>query len=588
MKYLHREKRQKEIDSKFYVFDIETKKLSADKEDTITNARPKNFVFGCIYGHNYKQEFRSIRQWEEIISDERFNNTILFAHNAEYDLSALYGNIITKLDAKALFNGRFICARRNSFMFADSFNIYPFSVKEIGKQIGLEKLEIPSDLLLKGFRDITPLHVEYCYRDCEIVWKALKIIFEIAGATKITLAGLALRYFRSEFQEHGISYDERYSNEFFNSYYGGRVEAFKIGKLKAYKYDINSMYPYAMKNCVFPNPKYLKKKWNIPPKLLLYLLKRNEGLAKVLISHKKSKIGYLPYRKDGKLIFPVGNFTGIWNFNELRYALEKGIIELKKVYYTVYGPPYESPFRKFVDEVYSKRLASTGIYKTIYKLILNSLYGKFAQRIKWDSEYFTEIPYDKLKKLADENVKFQVKLFNSRRKDGFLETETTKDFLHTIPIFSSYITSFSRIHLLQYLIKHERTICYCDTDSVALSKLANYNSSRLGELKKEPVTMTEIKGNKSYTEIGDDEQVHIKLKGVPVKATQIGTARYKYQKMIKTREALARGIEPGVFNFVEKEIRAVYDKRIVQKSGRTDAITLSEDFDSDADDTNDT
>ena len=587
MKYLHREKRQKEIDSKFYVFDVETKKLSGDKEDTITNARQENFVFGCIYGHNYKQVFYTRKQWEAIIASERFNNAILFAHNAEYDLSALYGNIITKLDAKALFNGRFICARRHQFMFADSFNIFPFSVKEIGKQIGLEKLEIPGDLLLKGFRDITPLHIEYCYRDCEIVWKALKTIFEIAGATKITLAGLALRYFRSEFQEHGISYDEEKSNEFFKSYYGGRVEAFKLGKVKAYKYDINSMYPYAMKNCVFPNPKYLKKKCHIPETLLLYLLKRNEGLANITVFHKKSKIGYLPYRRDGKLIFPVGTFTGTWNYNEIRFALEKGIIEIKKVHFTVYGPPYESPFKNFVDEVYAKRLASTGIYKTIYKLILNSLYGKFAQRIKWDSEYFTDIPYDKLKELADNNVKFQVKLFNSKRKDGFLETETEKDFLHTIPIFSSYITSYSRVLLLQYLTKHEKHIAYCDTDSIATTIKLHYNSKLLGELKKEPVTITEIKGNKSYTEISDDKKVFIKLKGVPVKATQIGTARYRYQKMIKTREALARGIDPGVFNFVEKEIRSVYDKRIVQKKGNTDAITLSEDLEGNGDDTND-
>ncbi len=587
MKFLHREKRQKEIDSKFYVFDVETKKLSTDTEDTITNARPQNFVFGCIYGNNYRRAFSSIKEWELLIADARFNNAILFAHNAEYDLSALYGNIITNLDAKALFNGRFICARRHQFMFADSFNIFPFSVKEIGKQIGLEKLEIPSDILLKGFRDITQKHIEYCYRDCEIVWNALRTIFEITGATKITLAGLALRYFRTEFQEHGISYDERYSTEFFKSYYGGRVEAFKLGKVKAYKYDINSMYPYAMKNCVFPNPKYLKCKKNIPPKLLLYLLKRNEGLAKVSIFHKKSKVGYLPYRRDGKLIFPVGNYTGIWNFNELRYALEKKVIEIKRVSYTVYGPPYESPFKNFVDEVYAKRLASTGIYKTIYKLILNSLYGKFAQRIKWDSEYFTDIPYDKMKELADNNVKFQVKLFNSKRKDGFLETETEKDFLHTIPIFSSYITSFSRVHLLQYLTKHSKYIAYCDTDSIATTMRLSYNSTLLGELKREPVTMTEIKGNKSYTEIHDNETVSIKLKGVPVKATQIGTARYRYQKMIKTREALARGIDPGVFNFVEKEIRAVYDKRIVQKKGNTIAITLSEDLEADADNIDD-
>lgn len=566
MKHLYPIDRAKIIDEKYYVFDVETQGLSA---------RPESFLFGCIYGKDYRKVFFSHEEFEEILNDKRFSKCYIFAHNAEFDLSVMYGNILQNLDAKAIFNNRFICARHKKFLFADSFNLFGFSVAEIGKQLGIQKMDIDSNLQTGTVRKIEHFHVEYCFRDCEIVWVALNKLFRITGTVKITMAGVALNYFRNTFLRQRLSSDDKYIYEFFSSYYGGRVEVFKLGKVHAYKYDVNSMYPYAMKNAIFPDPFRLKKDDNLSVERLNYYLKVFEGMAKCKVRHKKGKFGYLPYKdpKSNKLIFPVGTFTGTWNFNELRYAIEKGKVEILSVEFAIYSNRYKSPFVEFVDCVYDLRSKSNGIDKTVYKLILNSLYGKFAQRIKYDEIYYKEVPYDEIKKLQEKGVDYELQMFSAERDDCFLKIKKNKNLHHTIPLFSSYITSYSRIVLLKYMEENEKGLVYVDTDSICTSIKKEYDSKELGGLKIEPALIQEIYGNKSYKEItGDVEK--LKLKGIPTKAEKVGKNKYKFLKMNKTKESLRRKIKTGEFNIVEKVLEFEYDKRIRKSNGYTEAIQI--------------
>jgi hypothetical protein len=566
MKSLHKINKLTNINKKFYVFDVETMGLSA---------RPESFIFGCIYGHEYKRVFRSISEFKRIISEPRFKNKIIFAHNAEFDLTVIFGHIIKNLDKHSVFNNRFISARNCGITFADSFNIFPFSVKAIGEQIGLPKLDL-DDKFKSGNSDIeiTDLDIEYCYRDCEIIYKALIAVFTVCGSVKITLAGLSLALFRNTYIKSVIHSDDNYIYDFFDSYYGGRVEAFKLGKVKAFKYDINSMYPYAMLKTDFPNPNYLKKVENPGIPYFNYMLKYHEGLAHCTVIHHKSKVGLLPYRHNEKLCFPNGTFSGCWNFNELRFAISTGIVEIIDVKYVVHGPVYETPFKEYVSDIYNLRKKSTGIYKTIYKLLLNSLYGKFAQKIAWDDTYFDTLPSEAILKLENENKPYEIKMFSEKRDDGYLRVKKEKYLHHTIPLFSSYITSFSRVLLLKYMLKHQKELMYVDTDSLCLRKeIKSYNSLEIGEMKKEEAIITEIFGNKSYTEI-QDSIIKTKLKGVPAKAEKIAPNHYRYNKMNKTKESLRRGRDPGHFTMQEKIIKSVYDKRNLFKDGRTSPLII--------------
>src|SRR3546814_2117648 len=84
-------------------------------------------------------------------------------------------------------------------MFADSFNLLPTSVKKLGELLGIEKKELGEKL----FSD--PEHIlqdiEYCTRDCEIVYKSLQNIFNEAEPS-FTIGSLAMKIFRNRSEEH--------------------------------------------------------------------------------------------------------------------------------------------------------------------------------------------------------------------------------------------------------------------------------------------------------------------------------------------------------------------------------------------------
>jgi hypothetical protein len=481
----------------FFVFDVETRGL---------RAKPDAFIFGVIYGYQFTKVIYTVEEFKKEFEDKRYLKKKVFAHNAEYDLSTIYDNIYN-IDNSAIFNNRFIAATNGCCIFADSFNIFSTSVATVGKMIGLPKLDLDSGFINGTKKEVTEKDIEYCTRDCEIIFRSLLQIFELIGNVKITLAGCSLDYFRRKYLKFHIDYNEELSNYFFNSYYGGRCEAFKIGKIdNAVVYDINSSYPYAMFNSKFPNPKYLKKAENVSINIFIKkYLERYEGCAFLTIKHNNNYFGSLPLKKGGKLLFPVGTFTGWWNFNELRFSLENKLIEIIEIKEIIYSTPMESPFKEFISDNFAKRFESGQEFPSyLYKILMNSLYGKFAQRILTEFIYIKSMSkdYQLINDYRKSGQLLKLSIFNPERDDCFLEvTKNNAKFLyHSIPLFSSYITSYSRIYLLEYLLKYkEFNPVYCDTDSIFFEKdpLIDY-SKKLGGWKKEEKIIIEINGLKNY------------------------------------------------------------------------------------------
>jgi hypothetical protein len=562
--------KNKFFDNDFYVFDVETNGL---------RARPDVFKFGVIYGANFVKVIYTIEEFQKEFEDIRYKKKKVFAHNAEFDLSVLYDNIY-HLDSKALFNGRFIAATNGVCMFADSLNIFTTSVKEIGKLIGIHKKDIENEYKEGTVKIITEQMIDYCIRDCEIVFKALLQIFEMAGNIKITLAGLSMEYYRRFYQPFHIDYNEELSNEFFHSYYGGRTEAFHIGKVNAHVIDCNSMYPFAMLECKFPNPKYLRKKSGLTVKLFINkYLKNYEGNGKFTISHRNTYFGYLPLRVDSKLMFPVGDYTGNWNFNELRYALESKAIEIKKVHEICYATAMESPFKDFVIDNFAKRFDSTEFKSYLHKVIMNALYGKFAQKIDVEYMYIEDLEksWEVIKEYKRKGMLIKLKIFNEERNDCFLELSASgKKYLYnTIPVFSSYITSFARVVLLKKMIENiENEVVYCDTDSVFVNKeIQEIDSKVLGMWKKERKFVTEIRGLKNYS-FTENEKVIDRIKGVKKDAIKLSDNTFQYSSMVRTKESLRRNKDAGIWEKRTKVIKNTYDKRNVEKDGTTSPIKM--------------
>lgn len=563
------------IKNRFFVLDTETKK---GKHNTALEPLKENFVFGVLYGIDTQVIFNTHEEFLKEINKAKYYNTYIFAHNAEFDLLVLFGNIYKFLDHSAVFNGKFISAKYKKITFADSLNIFPASVEKIGETVGMNKIvneKVKESGLTKENK--TEKDVEYCIRDCEIVFTALLKIFEYVGTIKLTLSSLSLYNFRNKFLAENIVFSDLV-DEFYESYYGGRTEVFKLGKCNCKVADVNSLYPYVMSYMRFPDVRTLKKETLVDLKYFNYILKNYEGCAKITIEHKETYFGFLPYKSDN-LLFPVGVFTGVWNFNEIRFALQSDVIIILSVEYVIYANPVKTPFKEFIEYHYDQRMKTTNeLDKLIEKLIPNSLYGRFAMRMKYQTTYYEDIPYELMEELNKTDKFYSLKTFSEKRDDCFLITdnEKFKNSFFAIPTYSSYITSEARIVLLKALIQNEKNRpLYCDTDSIFFEgEFEGTINKDLGSFKIEEKIVTEIRGLKNYV-YSDDTGVHETIKGVSKRSKKIGENKYVTQKYFKTKESLRRGTEAGESFEQIKILSHVYNKRIVDKSnGETKPIKL--------------
>lgn len=90
---------------------------------------------------------------------------------------------------------------------------------------------------------------------------------------------------------------------------------------------------------------------------------------------------FLPYRNKNKtLVFPTGQFVGVYYSEELKFARSLGynIIPLRG--YLFEKKP--SPFSDFITSVYEKRQEAKkkgdDAMAYVYKILMNSLYGRFG------------------------------------------------------------------------------------------------------------------------------------------------------------------------------------------------------------------
>lgn len=552
------------------VFDVETRGLSA---------RPESFIFGCVVGHKVRKTFFNVHDFKEFIFSRKNRGKVFFAHNAEYDLTTLFGNIIKELDNKAIFSGGlFIKAKKKNVTFLNSLAILKSSVKELGKNLGLDKMELDNK-----FKDgvgpisVTQEDVNYCFRDCDIIFEYLKKIYSYSGEIKPTVASVAMNIFTKKYLKRHIHIHPLNEN-FRESYYGGRVECFRMGSVRANKFDVNSLYPFICTQIKFPDFENLFEKGSVPVKVFLHYLTNYEGQATVTVKHKKSFVGCLPFRMKDELIYPTGVFSGTWNFNELRTAVNTGLVEIVKVKKFIYGRPKQfSELKKYMLDFFHLKNTTSGADKIIFKFLLNALTGKFAERQKNELIYFPDFEtfVEQEKKFDGKN--YEMKPFSKDREDFFIEVEKkiskTKKYL--IPTVSSYICSGARSYMVPFYIEYRNQLVYTDTDSIVMNGnlSPSFVGEELGKFKKEKEIVTYIFGNKHYSTLQADGLKKLYLKGIPKDHKVKKDGSYIYNKMTRTKESLRRGIEPGLFFEVPKFLSKEYTKRTV-RNNKTNPLNI--------------
>ena len=538
--------------------------------DTETWGLGGSLAFGCVYISD--KDFFYFKTKEEFYKGLRARKIkLVYAHNLDFDATKIRDKSSLEDTKGSLYAGGLLLTFRDEYgiTWRDSYALLKSKVSDLGKEIGFKKLETPKKFIepRESNKYISSKDQRYCKRDCKIVKLYLDLLFETIGTQKLTIASSCMHLFRSKFLKENLLIRSQHK-EFKASYYGGRVECFKLGKVDANVYDINSQYPYNMLKTDIPDPSRLK---TVYPDLKTFdfLLKNFEGCAEVKVFHPVQKIGMLPYRINSKLCFPSGKFQGTWNFNELRFAINNGlkILEVSKV---TYSDKTINIFKNYVEEYYKLKSESSGAMRLFYKFFLNTLYGKFGENSHSERVYVKERDlFSQVKKLSDKKTNFVI----HELKRGYyyidIKADLEKEPIHTIFPICSYITSAARIQLLKLLLDNEEGLIYCDTDSIATEKeFKGKISKNLGDCLPESYKIKRVIGNKTYK---TDEG--FKAKGIPKGAVLEGRL-FKYEHLIKSKESLRRGLKAGSTEERFKTISFEYDKRVKKRNGETKILEL--------------
>lgn len=378
--------------------------------------------------------------------------------------------------------------RGNIWRFVDSVRLIPTSLDKAAKAFGLQgkkkhDLNIPeydqNSWRLYNGQDCTELHavLEKFHTYVEDV---------LLGEVGITAPATAMKIFRRNYLKQAFPRSSEHHAFIRRGYFGGRVEPIETEACGLRYYDINSSYPAAMLEDM---PAGVATEWEgEPPKRFL---NGRIGFADVDVIVPPMHIPPLPVKAEsGKLIFPTGKLSGVWDWAELSLALEMGctIVNWRKSVWFEKFPI----FKEYVENLYKYRDKSRPGYDAglaeVVKIMLNGTYGKFGMKTLRKKLYLFDDP-----KLPD-----NAEPVTNDPESLVWTHEEECDAPYIMPQIAAHVTSLARIRLYRAMIaascKHcwpERCHCafdlfvaYSDTDSV-ITTATLPTSNELGALKDE-------------------------------------------------------------------------------------------------------
>ena len=474
-----------------------------------------------------------------------------WAVNLEYDLINLFGPLLDRLTV--LTYGGFGLLKATVYKkpvkFFNTLRHWPLSVAEMGDRLGFPKL--PFD----------PTNLIYCQRDCEVTYRFIMEMLERYRGLGIeqvnaTLPSTALKYYLEKFckvrwERHG---DPKVWNFLARARYGGRTEIFYTKPVEdtVYEYDINSSYPAAMRAERFPDLDTCVTHPQTPDF-------SKEGVATLTVKAPTCEFPLLPFKskEGGKLLFPMGRFTGSWTYPEIRQALKLGYT-IEKYHGAIEYNSIASPFKEYIDHLYGQRKLMKGkdeLMSYVLKLMMNSTFGKFGE---------------------------EGELLVISRGVRHMLCQVPK---HSNMIWAAYILAYGRLNLHTCMLKasEKGMLLYVDTDSVFVrcTNKPFEDSRELGELAyKATYRYAHFKLPKLYRV--DD---HYKAKGVPLdKRHPEDLERLKreffydgvaeFMKPYRWIESKKLKEQANVWREVTKQLTATYDKRTMFKDGTTEPLSM--------------
>ena len=345
--------------------------------------------------------------------------------------------------------------------FVDSLKLLNFSVEEVAKafNLSIKKLEIDYKAKREKGHKITDEEKEYLKHDVMIMSLALEKMFEMK-ITRMTIASNAMNFFKDTISKKRFEEwfkPPLYDKDLRQAYKGGFTYLNEIYRGKEVKegivLDVNSLYPSVMYYSPMPYGEgiYFDGKY-VPDKLYNLYIQNITCQFRI----KKDMIPTIQIKNN--LSFVPTEYLSSSNGESINLTLTNVDLKLFLEHYDIYdvsynwGWKYKSStkiFKSYIDYWNELKVKATKEgnkpLRTIAKLMLNSLYGKFAA----SPEGRSKIPY-----LDNNIVKYKL---------SELEERTA----YYLPI-SIFITSWARDKTIRSAQAVYHRFIYADTDSLHL------------------------------------------------------------------------------------------------------------------------
>lgn len=447
----------------------ETVEIGTDIDSLFEFLSNKNSV---VYFHNLKFDGEFILSWllrnKYKLSEskkKRTFNTLITDGGVFYSITVIF-DVLNK--------------RYKKVVFYDSLKKLPFKVATISKAFNLEdeKLTIDYDAPRPIGHQLTEEEKQYIVNDCRIVAQALKIQFD-KGLTKMTNASDALNNYKSlngQFDAWFPVFPVEMDADIRRAYKGGFTylnPKYKDKRVKSgVTFDVNSLYPSVMYDELLPfgYPVFFEGEYIPDDRYPLYIVR--------IQCEFKLKKGHIPtvQLKNNRAFIETEYLTSS-NGEIVDITLTNVDLQLLLDHYDTPYIEYlcgwkfkgaKGMFKEYIDYWGRIKETSTGAMRQLAKLMLNSLYGKFATNPK------------SRKKLAYMD------------EDGVVRYNVSDEELRP-PVYTAmgcFITAYARNKTIRSAQSVYDRFIYADTDSLHLEgfdvpEVLDVHPTRLGAWKHE-------------------------------------------------------------------------------------------------------
>lgn len=545
----------KKINTALMVADIET---------------DKNGALLDIGFYSASSGFKIFETWDDLIEFLPEKSQVWFHNGGRFDAVNALHYIHEKMDWTASIAGSTIVRLEinpKKIIFSDSASLFQSSLDETAKAFC--KTFHKKVIAKKFIRDMGNYkknhydeYIEYLKYDCLALYESLEklssILKENFGLNfpSLTVASQAFKVFKTNFLEREIYTPTDKEDKFLRGgYYGGRVQYIGDGDLIEGLYrncsmiDVNSMYPNVMQQDYPIGELYFIK----TGEQFLTVVEKNKGKIPYGMYYCKfdlsaSSFKYPPFiASKSKIGYNYGwKSEGAYLTHEdLEYCTENGgTYDVISGYYCLEVYPV---FKRYIDFFYAIKSEEnqTPAMIAFAKYMLNSLYGKFGQKLVREvlTSYRDSNPIIMKKlglfnKLNDTQIESIHDLeeydfldnpkYPSRLCDDIIsfEEQTPPARNQTNVIIAAYVTARARLNLHREMEKHD--VIYIDTDSlITQSKIVASIGEKLGQWSYEKIKINgetvgvmdanvdvDVKGKKNYTVFYKNEACKNKHKGV--------------------------------------------------------------------------